>query len=141
MLAFLFCAPFFVFSSLFLRYRVCGFATGYLDLIDHNYTVRCCTTYEYEFVYTCHVFMLLLLLLLCFAVLLLLPLQCCCLLLLFVIVCRVTQFVAVVYCISFQRFLSLHSNTIYFQCTLGSTVACATSVCTYKYIPGIIHPR
>ena len=33
---------------------MCGFITEYLDLIDYNqYTVRCCTTYEYVFVYTC----------------------------------------------------------------------------------------
>ena len=30
---------------------VCGFTTEYLDLIDYNYTVRGCTTYEYVFVY------------------------------------------------------------------------------------------
>ena len=41
----------------------------------------------------------------------------CCLLLLFVIVCRMVKFVPVVHCIWFQCFLSLHSNTIYFQCT------------------------
>ena len=76
------------FSYLFLLGIVCGFTTGYLDLIDYNYTVRCCTTYEYVFVYTCHVFVLLML---CVAIMLLL--------LLFAIVCRVTQFVAVLYCI------------------------------------------
>ena len=67
---------------------VWSFTTEYLDLIDYNYTVRCCTTYEYVFVYTCHVFVLLML---CVAIMLLL--------LLFAIVCRVTQFVAVLYCI------------------------------------------
>ena len=68
---------------------VCGFATEYLDLIDyHYYTVRCCTTFEYAFVYTC--------LLLCIVLLyILLLLQ----LLLFVIVCRMATFVAVVHCI------------------------------------------
>ena len=67
------------FPDLFLFSTVCAFTTGYLD-IDYNYTVRCCPTYEYVFVYTCHIFLLLLLL--CVAILLLLPLQCCCLLLL-----------------------------------------------------------
>ena len=33
---------------------VCAFTTEYLDLIDCSYyTVRCYTTYEYVFVYTC----------------------------------------------------------------------------------------
>ena len=64
----------------------------YLDLIYCNYSVRCCTTHEYVFAYTCHV--LLLLLLLCVATLLLLQLQCCCLLLPFVIVCQMANFVA-----------------------------------------------
>ena len=39
---------------------MCGFTTEYLDPINYNYTVRCCTTYEYVFVYTCHVLQLLL---------------------------------------------------------------------------------
>ena len=70
---------------------VCGFTTEYLDLIDYNYTVRCCTMYEYVFAYTCHV----LLLLLCSSVLLYcLWCSCCCLLLLFVIMCRMAKFVA-----------------------------------------------
>ena len=37
---------------------VCGFTTEYLHLIDYNYTARCCTTYEYIFVYTYHVLLL-----------------------------------------------------------------------------------
>ena len=42
---------------------VCGFTTEYLDLIDYNYyTVRCCKTYEYVFVYTCLLLLQLLLL-------------------------------------------------------------------------------
>ena len=94
------CSPFFFgvpffFSDVFLSGTVCGFTTGYLDPIDYNSAERCSTTYEYVFVYSCHVFLLLLL---CVAVLLLLPLQCCCLLM-FVIVSQVPQFVAVVYCI------------------------------------------
>ena len=69
---------------------VCGCVTEYLDLIDYdNFTVRCLTTDECVFVYTC--------LLLCSVVL-----YCCycsCLLLLFVIVCRTAKFVPVVHCI------------------------------------------
>ena len=40
---------------------VWSFTTEYLDLIDYNYAVRCCTTYEYVLVYTCHVLLPLLL--------------------------------------------------------------------------------
>ena len=58
-----------VFFSLLLLGTVCGFTIGCLNLIDYNYTVRCCTTYEYVFAYTCHVFLLLLLCVL---------LSCCC---------------------------------------------------------------
>ena len=68
---------------------VCSF-TEYLHLIDINYyTVRCCKTYEYVFVYTC----LLLCSVLLYSVLLLQ------LLLLFVIVCPMAKIVAVVHCI------------------------------------------
>ena len=91
---------------------VCGFTIEYIDLTNHKYTVRCCTTYEYAFIYTCHVFLLLL----CTVLLYCCCCSCCCLLLLFVIVYRMAKFVAVVHCIWFQCFLSLHSNTIYFQC-------------------------
>ena len=91
---------------------VCGFTTNYLDLIDYNYqvryTVRCCTTYEYVFVYTCHVLLLLLdCVLLC----------CCCLLLLFVHGVPECRIVAVVHCVWFRCVPSLHSNTMYFRCT------------------------
>ena len=66
---------------------MCGFAIEYLDLIDWNYyTVRCCTTCEYVFVYTC--------LLLCSVLL-----YCYCLVLLFVIVNRMAKFVPAVHCI------------------------------------------
>ena len=61
--------------SFFYVDTVCGFiTTEYLDLIDYNYT-RCCTTYEYVFVYTCHVLLLLLLcsVLLCRKVRVLMP--------------------------------------------------------------------
>ena len=44
---------------------VFGFTTEYLDLINCNYTVRCYTTYEYVFVYTCHVLLLLLFVVAC----------------------------------------------------------------------------
>ena len=86
---------------------VCGFRTEYLDLIDYHCTLRCCATYEYVFVYTCHVLLLLLCSVLQYWY---------CLLLLFVIVCRMTTLVAVVHFIGFQC-SSLHSNTIFFQCT------------------------
>ena len=68
---------------------VFGFTTEYLDLINCNYTVRCYTTYEYVFVYTCHV--LLLLLLLCSVLLYCCSCSCCCLLLLFVVACRMAK--------------------------------------------------
>ena len=71
---------------------VCGFATEHLDLIDYNYyTVRCCTTFEYVFVYTC--------LLLCIVLIYCCCCSCSCLLLLFVIVCRMAKFVPMVHCI------------------------------------------
>ena len=44
------------------RHRV-RFHNKVHDLIDYNFTVRCCSTYENVFVYTCHVRLLLLLLL------------------------------------------------------------------------------
>ena len=66
---------------------MCGFTTGYLDLIDYSCTVRCGKPHAYVFVCSCHVFLSLL----CVALLLFLPLQCWCLLVLFVIVCRETQ--------------------------------------------------
>ena len=50
------------FFHLFFLGSACGFATGYLDLIDYKYTVGCCTTCECVFVYNCHAFLLLLLL-------------------------------------------------------------------------------
>ena len=64
-------------------------------------------------------------LLLCVAIQLLL------LLLLFVVVCRMAKIVAVVYCMCFQCFLSLHhSNTtlLLMHVHLGSTVAFAASI-------------
>ena len=112
-----FCVPFF-FISLLLRI-LCGFTVGCLDLIDFNYAVRCCTSMH---LYTPVMYF------------------CCCSLrcyaavaaaaavLLFVIVCRMTHFVAVVYSIPFQCFLSLPSNTIYFNVPLFSTVACTASI-------------
>ena len=71
--------------------------------------VRCCTTYEYVFVYTC-------LLLLCSVLLYCCCCSSCCVLLLFVIVCRMATFVAVVHCIWLQCFRSLHSNTSFVPC-------------------------
>ena len=50
----LLCVLFLLFFSFCYVDTVCGFTTEYLDLIDyHYYTVRCCTTYQYGFVYTC----------------------------------------------------------------------------------------
>ena len=66
LLLLLLCVLFLLFFSFCYVDTVCGFTTEYLDLIDYNYyTVRCCTTYEYVFVYTC--------LLLCSVLL-----YCCC---------------------------------------------------------------
>ena len=59
------------------RHRV-WFATEYLNLIDCNYTVRCCMAYEYVFEYACDVFQLLLCVFLYYCCCI-----CCCLLLLF----------------------------------------------------------
>ena len=59
---FIFCTPFL--TTLFFRHRVCASTTEYLDLIDCNNTTELYAaerrTYEYVFVYTCHVFLLLL---------------------------------------------------------------------------------
>ena len=91
------CLPFFFvyrfFSSLILG-TLCGFTTGYLDLIDYYYTkllydVRVCICIYLSCISAAAAP--------CVAILLLLPLQCYCLLLLLVIVCRVTLFVPVVY--------------------------------------------
>ena len=76
------CSYFFLFCSVDTVY---AFTAECLDLIDCSYyTVRCCTTYEYVFVYTyllvCDVFLCC-----CYC-------SCCCLLLLFVIVCRMAIF-------------------------------------------------
>ena len=96
--------------SLCVTATACGSTTDYLDQIDCiYYAVRCCTMYERVFVYTC--------LLLCSVLKYGCCCSCCCLLLLLVIVCWMAKFVAVVHCMWFQCFLSLHSNTIYFQCT------------------------
>ena len=68
--------------------------------------------------------------------LLLLQLQCCCLLLLlFGIVCRMTQFVVVVYCIRYYCFRSLHSihDFVFYDAPLGSTVACSASIYLLSY--------
>ena len=101
-----------------LQDTVCGFTTEYLDLIDYNlYTVRCCTTYEHVFVYTC--------LLLCSVLLYCCYCSCCCLLLLFVIVCRMAKFVAGVHCIWFQCFFT--QTRYIFNVALGSTVAFTVS--------------
>ena len=117
---------------------VCGFTTEYLELIDHNYTVRCSPTYECVFVYTCHV--LSLLLQLCSVLLYWCCCSCYCLLLLLVIVYRTAKFVAVVRCVWFQSFLSLHSNTIFFQCTPWQYCRIFSVDFFYLYyIPGIIH--
>ena len=76
-----------------------SFTTEYFALIDNNYAARCCTAYEYVFVYACHVLLLLLAAaaLQCVAVLLLLQLLL--LAAVIVIVCRMAKFVAVVHCI------------------------------------------
>ena len=118
-----------------LQDTVCGFTTEYLDLIDYNlYTVRCCTTYEYVFVYTC--------LLLCSVLLYCCCCSCCCLLLLFVIVCQMANFVPVVHCsIWFQCFLSLHSNTIFFRCIPWQYSSCRIFSVNFLPIMHIIHPR
>ena len=49
MLLLLFC------FSLCYEDTVCGFMTDYLDSIYYMHSVRCCTTYEYVFVFACHV--------------------------------------------------------------------------------------
>ena len=62
------------------RHRV-SFHTGCLNLIYFIYTaVDCCTTFEYVFAYTCHVFLLLLLcvLLSCFCCSCSAAASCCC---------------------------------------------------------------
>ena len=84
-----------LFFLVLLRDTVCGLTTEYLDLIDYNYyTVRCCTTYEYVFVYTCLLLYTGSVLLYCCCCY-----SCCCLLLMFFIVCRMAKFVPVVHCI------------------------------------------
>ena len=130
------CSPF-----CFLE-TVRGFTTEYLDLLNINsyYTVRCCMTYEYAFVYIRHV----LLLLLPFTVLL----YCCCsssccLLLLFDKVCRMANIFAVVHCIWFHCNTSLHSNTIYFHSTPWQYCVPFTAPTSYLLCNtyNIIHPR
>ena len=90
LLLLLLCVVITVVSLCVTQDTVCGFTIEYLDLIYCNDSVRCCTTYEYVFVYTCHVLLLLLdCVLLC----------CCCLLLLFVHGVPECRIVAVVHCV------------------------------------------
>ena len=100
---------------------MCHFpTTGCLDLIDYKYTaVRCCTTYEYAFVCTCHVFCAAAAL--CAVIMPLLQLQCFCLQLLFAIVCLMTQFVAVVCLLHLipEFFFSSFKHDIFFMYPLS----------------------
>ena len=96
------------------------FQTEYLDLIDYNYyTVRCCATYEYVFVY----FVYLPAAVWCVATLLVLQLQ-----LLAAVRHRVPDGKI---CSRGPLHLipvSLHSNTIFFNVPLGRTVAFSASI-------------
>ena len=137
----LLCVLFLLFFSFCYVDTVCGFTTEYLDLIDYNYnyyTVRCGTTYEYVFVYTC--------LLLCSALL------CCCLLLLAAACCCLLLLAATVrhrvpdgkicsrgslHLIPCVFFLFIQTRLI-FNVALGSTVSFLASI----FLPIIhtIHP-
>ena len=75
---------------------VCGFTAEYLDLVHYNYVVRCCTTYEYVFVYSC---LLLCRVLDCCCCLLLLVAACCCLLLLAAACCCLLLLAAACCCL------------------------------------------
>ena len=75
---------------------VCGFTTGYPDLIYFCYNdVRCCTTHEYVFVYPCDALLQLCVCDVAVAAVAVLRLAAA----VRHIVCRVTPFVAVNYCI------------------------------------------
>ena len=127
-----------VVSRLVTLDTVCGFPTEYLDLINFNYTLPCCTAYVRVCicVYLPRIFAAACCW--CFsAVVCCYTVVCCCsccCLLQFVIVCRVTKLVAVVHCIWFQCFISLDSNTICFQCTipLSSTATLERRFFTYN---------
>ena len=115
------CVVITVFFSFCYVDTVCGFTTEYLDLIDYNYyTVRCCTTYEYVFAYTC---------LLLFSVLLYCCYySCCCLLLLFVIVCRMAFFPSWFTASHSSVFFLFIQTRFFCNVTLGSTVAFSASI-------------
>ena len=61
------------------------------------------------------------------------------LLLLFVIVCRMTQRVAVVYRTLFQCFFFCYSNTIYLNILLNSAIACTASTCLQSHTSSKCH--
>ena len=102
---------------------MCGFTTEYQHLINYKYTVRCYTTYEYLFVYTCHVLLLLLgsVLLYCCCC------SCWCLLLLFVIVCWMAKFM-LWFLHLIPVFFSFIQTRFIFNVPLGSTVAFTASM-------------
>ena len=108
-----------------------GFTTEYLDLllIDYNYNVRCCTTYE-MYLYTCYVLFLLLLcsaLLYCSNAVAAAAAACCC--------CSSS-------CAGWQNlfpwFIASNSSVLFlfiplriiFNVPLGCTVAFTAPVCT-----------
>ena len=130
-----------LFLYLFRRDRA-WFHNRVLLNISSYYTVRCCMTYEYAFVYIGHVLLLLLLLLLCTVLLYCCCYSFCCLLLMFDNVCRMAKTFAVVRCIWLHCILSLHSNTIYLSTPWQYCVPLTASICyllstTYN----IIHSR
>ena len=92
---------------------VCGFATEYTwtwSIIISILYAAARRTSMYSYIPTCCC------VLCCYTAVAAAAATCCCLLLLFATVCRMAKFVSVVHCIWLQRFLSLHSNTIFFQC-------------------------
>ena len=109
-----------------LQDTVCGFTTEYLDLIDYNlYTVRCCTTYEYVFVYTCLLLWSVLLYCCCYS--------CCCLLLLFVIVCRTAKLLLWFSASDSSVFFLFIQTRFFFNAPLGSTYCRIFSVNFFTY--------
>ena len=137
---FFFGVPFFF--RLFLLGNVYVFTTGYLNLVDSNYTVRYCTTYEYVFVHNCHVFLLLLcVLLFCCCCSCSAAASCCCSSSYAGLRNLLLRFIA---SDSSQYFLSLHSNTMFLMYPLAVQLSHVQPRYTYNptgIIHNIIHPR